>query len=490
MDQFSQADTKISGGTRAICGRHQGILCQQRFKQSIAESIWAVLGKGNDRLVDKLAIMANICNYEWRLDTHAIETEGLSFSACILAMALYNGDTSFLHLYGPNGETDGDCANSEDFEQCLLSAAPNHVIPSWLPSEKLGLRIEDPGNTEWSRNGGRRCVVLNGKLAIEGLLWKVSLFHGLEHLKDQVSKMLDGIHTELNMDVEEDSSESHGTDNSYEEDTAYFPIFQLLVRALVTAERLDILEVVVFACRLIESPHQIPLAISRLEHWANSGTEWPEKEGWDDARNVDSFDNGDSDDDSDGGDYDGDDSDGGDFDDNYPDGSDSDGNQNDKPYTHSPRELQWLYRAIRLGKPLAIGSCVIGDETLTAIFNLEEEGFQRILTPLHQLEYTFASNGLDSKSPGCRYSWCVKDCGNRVEDTDIARLKQQLSVPVDETGRCGYDEPKISPEILDIVGFANGHWSPRLSRVGFLVPDNLTKSWRMDSLGNGKNETK
>lgn len=48
---------------------------------------------------DKIAIMANLCNYERRLDTRTLVSNGYDLSTCMLALAAINGDVSFLDSF-------------------------------------------------------------------------------------------------------------------------------------------------------------------------------------------------------------------------------------------------------------------------------------------------------------------------------------------------------------------------------------------------------
>ncbi|KDR74223.1 hypothetical protein GALMADRAFT_249965 [Galerina marginata CBS 339.88] len=53
----------------------------------------------NTRVPDRLAILANLCNYPFRIDTEKLDSNTYSLSTCALALALFNGDISFLVGY-------------------------------------------------------------------------------------------------------------------------------------------------------------------------------------------------------------------------------------------------------------------------------------------------------------------------------------------------------------------------------------------------------
>ena len=58
---------------------------------------WSFLKhRDNDRVADKLAILANLCDYTLRLDTVELEKSQKPLSVCIFALAIANGDLSLL----------------------------------------------------------------------------------------------------------------------------------------------------------------------------------------------------------------------------------------------------------------------------------------------------------------------------------------------------------------------------------------------------------
>ena len=60
---------------------------------------WSFLKhRENDRVADKLAIFANLCDYSLRLDTVELEKSQNVLSVCVLALAIANGDFSLLSL--------------------------------------------------------------------------------------------------------------------------------------------------------------------------------------------------------------------------------------------------------------------------------------------------------------------------------------------------------------------------------------------------------
>ena len=61
----------------------------------------------NSVFPDRLAILANICNYEYRINTKILVQPGYSFSTCVLTLAILNGDMSLLAGYEDADEAAG-----------------------------------------------------------------------------------------------------------------------------------------------------------------------------------------------------------------------------------------------------------------------------------------------------------------------------------------------------------------------------------------------
>lgn len=67
-----------------------------RQQCTAAEALTLLEDRANSVFSDRLAIMANICNYEVRIDSKVLEQPDSSFSACALTLAVLNGDMSLL----------------------------------------------------------------------------------------------------------------------------------------------------------------------------------------------------------------------------------------------------------------------------------------------------------------------------------------------------------------------------------------------------------
>lgn len=86
-----------------------------RRTASAAVALSLLRDRYNERPADRLAILANICDYSTRLDTIEIERRFSSLSTCVFTLALINGDLSLLcpEAYGvPHiiGEISARCA--------------------------------------------------------------------------------------------------------------------------------------------------------------------------------------------------------------------------------------------------------------------------------------------------------------------------------------------------------------------------------------------
>lgn len=71
-----------------------------RQKCNAAQAINFLAERYNSVFSDRLAILANLCDYETRINTRLLEDPSSSFSTCALTLAILNGDMSLLTGYG------------------------------------------------------------------------------------------------------------------------------------------------------------------------------------------------------------------------------------------------------------------------------------------------------------------------------------------------------------------------------------------------------
>jgi hypothetical protein len=79
---------------------------------SAATAISLLRSRKISRVVDRLTILANICNYSIRINTHDLELTQACLCPCILALSLLNGDDSLLYLHSSREPRWGSLWNS------------------------------------------------------------------------------------------------------------------------------------------------------------------------------------------------------------------------------------------------------------------------------------------------------------------------------------------------------------------------------------------
>ena len=83
---------------------------QSSFRQTCnaAEALSFLRGRENSFPPDRLAILANLCNYEQRIDPAVFASLKYGFSVCALTLSILNGDTSLLGGYAVDSESASD----------------------------------------------------------------------------------------------------------------------------------------------------------------------------------------------------------------------------------------------------------------------------------------------------------------------------------------------------------------------------------------------
>lgn len=147
------------------------------------------------RVADRVAILANLCGYEQRLDTVDLEKGGYGLSHCLLALALLNGDLSLLvpEMYKTPGGY--PVCKSTHHPLTLHHKLTSLAFPSgpdadftFLHSLTSSLRLADAATLTPSSNTAvpddPRLYALSSKgLSLAGTLWKVTSFVPLEPIK-------------------------------------------------------------------------------------------------------------------------------------------------------------------------------------------------------------------------------------------------------------------------------------------------------------------
>ncbi|KAM3075256.1 hypothetical protein ACMFMG_007300 [Clarireedia jacksonii] len=131
---------------------------EPRLVCNVAQSIRYLRDQVNSQVADRLAIIANLCHFEKRLNTR--ELEGRSLSTCILVLALLNGDMSLFSGIYPDVWT---------------SRSLNAVGKTWqLPSSQALKEVYTP--VLGGANIGQIysfSLTDDGDLDLEGHLWEV-----------------------------------------------------------------------------------------------------------------------------------------------------------------------------------------------------------------------------------------------------------------------------------------------------------------------------
>ena len=87
--------------------------------RSAAQALTFLENRFNSCFPDRLAILANLCDYDCRMNIEVLEQPDTSFSICALTLAILNGDMSLLGGYRDRGEglrlEDGRSVWDEDF---------------------------------------------------------------------------------------------------------------------------------------------------------------------------------------------------------------------------------------------------------------------------------------------------------------------------------------------------------------------------------------
>ncbi|ETS87170.1 hypothetical protein PFICI_00998 [Pestalotiopsis fici W106-1] len=209
-------------------------------KMPIFEAVRLLAYKECLKVSDKLAMLGNLADFEQRIDrTKAVKLQ-LGFTACALALALYNGNVNPLF------------SSLHELVQELANTA-NRGLVSWLPSNQLSL--EDLSTQfEFSHAlnsmGGQSCkaLVLDGKLATKGFMWEISEYRGFQGIAKQMQ-----MHQDPTLRL------------------------QLLLRTLCRSGRHDLLAIMITLrmFRPIKSPGELVHHMLAIQEWSLEMRPWP-----------------------------------------------------------------------------------------------------------------------------------------------------------------------------------------------------------------------
>ena len=90
-----------------------------RQECNAAEAVTFLRTRKNSHFPDRLAILANMCNYVRRVPTTVLDEPGCSFSVCAVTLAIINGDMSLLTGYGDDSTKVRDSLGEDNWEFTL-----------------------------------------------------------------------------------------------------------------------------------------------------------------------------------------------------------------------------------------------------------------------------------------------------------------------------------------------------------------------------------
>jgi hypothetical protein len=401
---------------------------------------------------DKLAILGNLTGYQYRIHPGEAAEKRLGFSACVLAMALFNGDLGVLFS--------DDFAFTRDGVKTPAGLLRGETSLSRLTNER----------SAHSRNKGRimagnPCLINGGRLLVKAVLWRIVPF------------TLDGLENEI-------ACPEEGINVRSKNDPIRFHFFQALVRRLMELGRMDILELVVTSAmrRQLASPLELVHILNELQAWFRNERAWPM--GIADETYLEThpppkgmeivFQNGKKgkvrewvrD----------------------PNARGMDiaiarmEHENDGSDTEPGDILSHIHHAVMHGQPIALGTCEVEGSTLASIFTLDPCHHKWVLTPLDELDYVFGRNPWLHMFPKDAF-WCCEKLEESIPDSRVQEAYGML-----KTNLIG--EERISDTVLTVTttgarSSITGVWSPRLSRRGVLTIGEGGSSWETIPLDQG-----
>ncbi|KAF2118639.1 heterokaryon incompatibility protein-domain-containing protein [Lophiotrema nucula] len=151
---------------------------EARISCNAAVALSFLQGRYNTIAADRLAICANLCDWDFRLDTYSIERTNLPLSACFIVLAMMNGDHSLLVP-----------------ELCPtlapVSDGPHGVRGtefSWTPSNTNALMTShlstsNPKGMVYGITNANIYHMCSAGFRTEGVLWKIDRFINLIDLQ-------------------------------------------------------------------------------------------------------------------------------------------------------------------------------------------------------------------------------------------------------------------------------------------------------------------
>lgn len=144
-----------------------------------AMALTFLANRHNSIPADRLAIIANLCGYQVRLNVAQIAKSDLPLSACVLMLALMNGDLSLLCP---------ESYNSDTRKKLLDVGSDTEQSPSWLRMQIDDLKhlSRDIFPSDCYRSGQddpSLYSLTNAGLVVPGCLWKLNTFLDLTEIQ-------------------------------------------------------------------------------------------------------------------------------------------------------------------------------------------------------------------------------------------------------------------------------------------------------------------
>ena len=400
--------------------------------------------KRNLLVSDRLAILSNLAHYPFRINTKKVINENLSYTACIIALALQNGDLSCLCLFG--GIREGHTNRTATHEGSDMSG-------SWLPSLQFSLNEVIPESSldfTSSHYSGHPSYVVGNKGLFRGLVWEIEAYDtgGFSDFRDAYPEIL------------ELACKISGGESYFWQSV----LLQILLRHLVSVGSWDLVELVVLCAlpRQLENPEEMCILLSRLESWARDGGDesWPSellsakriptRPGHSEAFK----------------------------------GKDDTMNDSGPPLRHGRPLLHWICVCVGSNMPLPIGKCMVrsdngNSKTLIGLFTVDPTKHKKVFTPLDGLEYEFGNSIWPGVVPKRAFFSCVEEMdGIGPSDEDIQKAGGFLG---------GTEDILPDKKVYRVLHVTDRKavWSHRLSRNGILEK-NGQDGWTTVPFGQGE----
>lgn len=171
-----------------------------------SEALWHISVRTNSVVADRLAIIANLCSYEVRLDTMKLDELGYDFSICALVLTILNGDTSV--LAGVGAYHQGRSGRLGSLHTDIRDRIDGHGASWMLPPTVC---LNDVPTKERDAEGtlielAKIDLLPDGSLSVEGCLWVVDDTISLEPIRSFL------LQTRTTLEMSEAISDSRSLD--------------------------------------------------------------------------------------------------------------------------------------------------------------------------------------------------------------------------------------------------------------------------------------